>query len=82
MSAEAMKLELIEWLAKLPDPGLIGSLLNWKKASETEDWYAGLSPEQQASIDRGLADAEAGRTIPSEEVWKRYGRSLSIRRGS
>lgn len=75
MSTDAMKLELIEWLTKLNDPGVIASLLNWKKASEAEDWYTTLSTEQKASIDRGLADAAAGRTIPSEEVWKRYGRS-------
>ncbi|MCU0319150.1 MAG: hypothetical protein MUE88_03630 [Flavobacteriales bacterium] len=75
MSTDAMKLELIEWLTKLKDPGMIASLLNWKKASEAEDWYATLSAEQKASIDRGLADAAAGRTIPSAEVWKRYGRS-------
>lgn len=75
MSTDAMKLELIEWLTKLKDPGLIASLLNWKKASEEEDWYASLSSEQKASIERGLADADAGRTIPSAEVWQRYGRS-------
>lgn len=75
MSTDAIKLELIEWLTKLQNPALIGSLLSWKKASETEDWYASLSPEQKASIDRGLADAAAGRTISSEEVWKRHGRA-------
>ena len=75
MSTDAMKLELIEWLTKLKDPGLIASLLNWKKASEEEDWYASLSSEQKASIDRGLADVASGKTIPSVEVWKRYGRS-------
>ena len=75
MSTDAMKLELIEWLTKLNDPGMIASLLNWKKASEAEDWYATLSPDQKASIDRGLADAAAGRTVTSKEVWKRYGRS-------
>ncbi|MBK6627305.1 MAG: hypothetical protein IPJ87_12215 [Flavobacteriales bacterium] len=75
MSTDAMKLELIEWLTRLNDPGVLASLLNWKKASEVKDWYTSLSPEQKASIDRGLADAAAGRTVTSEEVWKRYGRS-------
>ncbi len=75
MSTEAMKLELIEWLTKLQDPGLLNSLLSWKKASETEDRYTNLSPEHKASIDRGLAYAESGRTISSEHVLKRYGRS-------
>lgn len=33
-SAEAMKLELIEWLAKLQDPGLLNSLLSWKRQAK------------------------------------------------
>ena len=70
-----MKLELIEWLTKLQDPGLLNSLLSWKKASETEDWYTSSSTEHKAYIDRGLADAAAGRTISSDDAWKRYGRS-------
>ena len=45
------------------------------EASEVEDWYTELSPEQKASIERGLADADAGRTVTSEEMWKRYGRT-------
>lgn len=79
MSTETMKLELIEWLTKLQDPGLLNSLLSWKKANETEDWYTNLSPEHKASIDRGIADAAAGRTISSEDVWKLYGRSKTDR---
>lgn len=75
MSTEAMKLELIEWLARLKDPGLITSLFNMKKASDVEDWFTTLTPEQKASVDRGLADAAAGRTMTSEELWKQYGRS-------
>lgn len=73
MRTDAMKLELIEWLARLKDPGVLGSLLQWKKANESQDWYQDLSAEQRASIERGLSDAAAGRAVPSEEVWKRHG---------
>ncbi|MEO8734580.1 MAG: hypothetical protein ABI373_09640 [Flavobacteriales bacterium] len=75
MSTEAMKLELIEWLAQLKDPGIVASLFNLKKVNEAEDWYVELTPAQKAAIERGLADADAGRTVTSEEMWKRYGRS-------
>lgn len=75
MGTEAMKLELIEWLTRLKDPGVVASLFNLKKASDTEDWYTTLSAEQKAAIERGLSDARAGRTITSDELWKKYGRS-------
>lgn len=70
-----MKLELIEWLTKLNEPGLLNSLLNWKKATEQEEWYTSLSPDQRASVDRGLADTAAGRTVASADLWKTYGRT-------
>lgn len=34
MSAEAMKSELIHWLSKMDDKGILHSLLNFKKANE------------------------------------------------
>jgi predicted transcriptional regulator len=40
-----------------------------------KDWYTTLNPAQKASIERGLADADAGRTVTSEEMWKRFGRT-------
>ncbi len=73
MSTDAMKLELIEWLARLKDPGVLGSLLQWKKVNESADWYADLTIAQKASVERGLADAANGRSIPSSEVWKHHG---------
>ncbi|HRN38101.1 MAG TPA: hypothetical protein PLV70_06125 [Flavobacteriales bacterium] len=75
MGTEAMKLELIEWLAGLKDKAIVTSLFNIKQANEAEDWHLGLTPEQKASIARGLEDAEAGRVLSSEEMWKRYGRT-------
>lgn len=74
ISTDAMKLELIEWLARLKDPGVLGSLLQWKKANETADWYTDLTVAQKASIDRGLSQAASGKTVPSTEVWEQYGR--------
>jgi hypothetical protein len=75
MGTEAMKLELIEWLAKLDDPGMLASLFNLKKASETEDWFKDLSPEHRASLERGLEQARNGQVMSSEDLWRSYGRS-------
>lgn len=75
MSAEAMKLELIQWLSQLDDKGLLASLLHFKKANEAGDWYDALTTEQQAAIAAGEADLKAGRVRPSADVWKKYGRT-------
>ncbi|MBK8947867.1 MAG: hypothetical protein IPM68_03120 [Flavobacteriales bacterium] len=75
MSAETMKLELIQWLTQMNDKGLLASLLQFKKANEAADWYDTLSLEQQAAIAEGEADIVAGRVRSSAEVWKKYGRS-------
>jgi hypothetical protein len=75
MSAEAMKSELIQWLSKMDDKGLLASLLNFKKANEAADWYDELTDEQRAAIAEGEADVKAGRVKSSAEVWKKYGRT-------
>ncbi|MCC6399269.1 MAG: hypothetical protein IT227_00765 [Flavobacteriales bacterium] len=75
MSAETMKLGLIQWLTQMNDKGLLASLLQFKKANEAADWYDTLSQEQQAAIAEGEADIVAGRVRSSTEVWRKYGRS-------
>ena len=75
MSSEAMKLELIQWLSRLEDKGLLTALLQFKKTSEARDWYDGLSPDQREAIAQGEADIKAGRTIAAEQLWAKYGRT-------
>lgn len=70
-----MKLELIEWLSKLKDKGLVTSLLQFKKATEAEDWHDTLTDEQRAAIEEGEADLKVGRVISSEEFWAKHGRA-------
>ncbi len=42
-----------------------------------EDPLANMSPEQEASFLKSLAQADRGETIPHEEVMKKYARWLS-----
>ena len=39
------------------------------------NWWEALSEDVKKSIDEGLNDIEAGRTIPHSEVLKKYGKS-------
>lgn len=74
MKSDAAKLELIEWLARLEDKGILSSLLQFKKANESLDWADDLSPIQRNLVEEGLEDIKAGRTVTRDKVWAKYGR--------
>jgi len=73
MTPKSAKTELMDWLNNVSDPGLLAAMLAYKRSSEAEDPFAGLTEGQLASIDRGLEDMNAGRVRSSKEVWKKYG---------
>ena len=74
MSTEAIRNELIDWISKLEDQSLLGSLLGIKKATQHSDWADDISPEERRSIERGLDDLKHGRVTPSKDFWARHGR--------
>lgn len=74
MEHESVKLELIEWLMKLEDDETINYLKIVKDSSDSDhDWWDDLTNEQKQGIERGLRDIDNGRTIPHDQVKKRYG---------
>ena len=74
MGHESLKLELIEWLMKLEDDETINYLKVVKDSSTSDhDWWDDLTDEQKQGIERGLKDIDEGRTIPHDEVKRRYG---------
>ena len=74
MRQEAIKLELIEWLARLEDEDTIVYLKLVKDSkSLSKDWWHDLKHEQKAGIERGLKDVDAGRIAPHEKVKQKYG---------
>jgi predicted transcriptional regulator len=41
-------------------------------ASEQKDWWDEISVEQQAAIDKSLAEMKAGNLTPHDQVMKQY----------
>lgn len=74
MKSDSTKLELIEWLTKTDDKGILSSLLFLKKSFESVDWADQLTIDQKNRVEEGLADIKAGRTSPGKKVWAKYGR--------
>ncbi len=74
MGHDAIKMELIEWLAKLKDPDTIKYLKVVKDSTtEDHDWWDDLNEDQKKGIERGLNDIAQGRTISHDVVKSRYG---------
>jgi hypothetical protein len=74
MRLEAIKLELIEWLAKLEDNETIKYLKIVKDSKNNKnDWWNDLTEEQKRGIQKGLKDIEEGRVFSHEEVSRKYG---------
>lgn len=74
MGHEAIKLELIEWLAKLDNTSTLEYLKVIKDADSTKgDWWTDLSDAEKAGIQRGLKDADEGRLTSHEDVKSKYG---------
>ncbi len=73
MDLQAEKLNILQTIMNTNDEGLINDV----KAvlfNREDDWFDGLSTEQQQDILEGLADADNGRTVPHSEVVKMFGK--------
>jgi hypothetical protein len=74
MTQEAVKLELITWMAKLTNQETINYLKIIKdESSKGGDWWDDLTNSQKARIERGLNDLDEGRITPHETIKYRYG---------
>jgi hypothetical protein len=65
MDISAKKLVLIEWLLKLQDERLLGKI---EKIKEQSDFWNELTAEEQAKIEDGIKDLNAGRKTPYESI--------------
>ena len=77
MNIQAEKLGLIEWIAKLNDSKVIEKLKHiHDEYTKSSDWWDELSVDEKESIERGLADIEAGRVHSHETAKKIYEKYL------
>lgn len=74
MKTDAVKLELLEWLATTNDEGVLRALQFFKKSSDQPDWFDTLTPEQLSRVEEGIEDYKKGRTTKSKKVWEKYGK--------
>ena len=63
------KLNLIAWIEQLSDTNTLAFLEGLKESKSSNDWWENISESQKQHINRGVSDAEAGRTVSSAEFW-------------
>lgn len=73
MAQETIKLEIIEWLAKLDNDEIIDYLKIVKDSNSADCVEEDLPGSVIAGIEKGLRDIDEGRVVSHEEVKKRYG---------
>ena len=74
MSVEEIKQtksNLIGWIEQLSDTSMLSFLESLKDSKTDNDWWDNLSKSQIERINEGLADAENGRVVSSNDFWKK-----------
>ncbi len=66
--------ELIKWINSVNDTSLLNLLnsIRMSRKKDDKDWWDGLSKSEKENIDLGIKDLNEGRTISSEDFWKRF----------
>ena len=74
MKSEALKLELIEWLAKLKDKTTLEIIKSVKDSESSDvDWWDSLSEREKKGIKRGIQDSVDGNLLDHQVVKRKYG---------
>jgi predicted transcriptional regulator len=65
------KSNLKAWIDQLSDTNMLLMLDGLRASKSDDDWWDNLSESQIQHINEGLADAENGRVLSSDEFWNR-----------
>ena len=69
------KIELIQWLSVIDDAVLLEKIADLRNGS-VRDWWDQIPEKEKNSIDRGIADADAGKLKPHSEARVIYEKRL------
>ncbi|OOQ58876.1 hypothetical protein [Mucilaginibacter pedocola] len=65
------KTSLIAWIEQLSDLEMLSMLEGVKDLTTHKDWWNDLSSAQRDRLTKSLDNAKKGKTVSSEEFWKR-----------
>lgn len=71
MDIEATKLELMQLILNTKKESILKKIKKIYQ-EESSDWWTEMSAEEQAEIEEGLRQVEAGELVSHESVMKRF----------
>lgn len=77
MSIESIKLDLAKKIIDTNDAGIINHIKALFDINEQTNWFEELPDDVQASVLRGIAEADTGEGTPHDEVMKKAKKWLS-----
>ena len=68
------KLELIQWLSNIEDLNFLDKISDMISRERKKDWWDEISEAEKQSIEKGIAQADAGKLNPHSKARKIYGK--------
>lgn len=70
------KLELIQWLSTIEDLNILDKISDMISRERKKDWWDDISDAEKRSIEKGIAQADAGKLNPHSKARKIYGKRI------
>lgn len=70
-SNKSLKKDLVKWINEIESDEMLALLFSVRNSFSENDWWQQLTEQERKAIERGVSDADAGRTMSSEVFWKR-----------
>ena len=70
------KLELIQWLSTIEDLNFLEKISDLISRENKKDWADQISDTERQSIEKGIAQADAGKLNPHSKAREIYGKRI------
>ena len=69
---DKIKIELINWIKSIKDPGLIQIIEALRLSEHSGDWWNDLTNAEQEEIENGMKQLDESKGMSSEEFWRKF----------
>ena len=73
---QEQKIELIQWLSTIEDLNFLEKISEFISRENKKDWADQISDTERQSIEKGIAQADAGKLNPHSKAREIYGKRI------